>query len=64
MNDVIRNKAQIENPETLIRPYHEREWFEWTGTYRTVNQMRGFCLKPLKEIGNQAYTVYFPVIKK
>lgn len=56
--------GDIEHPETMIQPYHEREWYEWTNLYRTVNQMRGFYFKPLKEIGNQTYTVYFPVIKK
>lgn len=53
--------GNIDKPETMIQPYHEREWYEWTGLYKTVNQMRGFYFKPLKEIGNQTYTVYFPV---
>lgn len=56
--------GDIEHPETMIRPHHERQWSEWTGMYKTVNQMRGFYLKPLKDIGNQDYTVYFPVMKK
>lgn len=56
--------GDIEKPETIIKPYHERQWSEWTSMYRTVNQMRGFYLKPLKDIGNQEYTVYFPVVNK
>lgn len=53
--------GDIHNPNTLIRPHHERQWSEWTSMYRTVNQLWGFYLKPLKDIGNQEYTVYFPV---
>lgn len=52
-----------QDPSTMIAPHHEREWSNWTSLYRTANQMRGFYFKPLKEIGNQAYTVYFPVRK-
>lgn len=50
-------------PETLIKPSHERQWVEWMPGYRTVNQQFGFYLKPLKNIGREFYTVYFPVRK-
>ena len=56
--------GDIGHPESMISPCHEREWSNWTGLYRTNRQMRGFYLKPLKEIGNQDYTVYFPVVSK
>lgn len=56
--------GDINHPETMIKPYHERQWSEWTATYKTTKQMRGFYFKPLKDIGNQDYTVYFPVINK
>lgn len=56
--------GDIGNPYSLICPHHERQWSEWTSMYKTVNQMRGFYFKPLKDIGNQDYTVYFPVISK
>lgn len=55
--------GDVGRPETLIRRHHERQWSTWTSMYRTVNQERGFYLKPLKDIGNQTYTVYFPVEK-
>ncbi|MGN1377311.1 MAG: beta-L-arabinofuranosidase domain-containing protein [Dorea sp.] len=54
-------RGDIAHPETMIRPHHERQWSSWTSQYKTVNQERGFYLKPLKDIGNQSYTVYFPV---
>ncbi len=56
--------GDIGHPETMIKPHHERQWSEWTSMYRTVNQMRGFYFKPIKDIGNQEYTVYFPVEKR
>lgn len=52
------------HPETMIRPHHERQWAFWTSQYKTAGQQRGFYLKPIKDIGNQAYTVYFPVEKR
>lgn len=48
-------------PETMLAPHHEREWNYWRGDYKTVGQMNGFYFKPLKEIGREPYTVYFPV---
>lgn len=56
--------GKLDDPSTMIAPYHEREWGNWTSSYKTVNQMRGFYFKPLKDIGNQDYTVYFPVKEK
>ena len=53
--------GDIDHPETMIKCCHERQWSQWISMYRTINQPRGFYLKPLKDIGNQEYTVYFPV---
>ncbi|MBQ7840301.1 MAG: glycoside hydrolase family 127 protein [Lachnospiraceae bacterium] len=56
--------GDISHPETMIRPHHIRQWADWTSLYKTVGQMRGFYLKPLKDIGDQEYTVYFPISQK
>lgn len=56
--------GDINHPETMIKPHHERQWSEWVHTYKTTKQIRGFYFKPLKDIGNQEYTVYFPVVNK
>lgn len=53
--------GDINQPETLIKPYHERQWVQWMPAYKTVNQQMGFYLKPIKDIGKEHYTVYFPV---
>lgn len=56
--------GDIEHPETMIKAHHERQWSEWMPTYKTVNQQFGFYLKPIKDIGKETYTVYFPVKKE
>ena len=53
-----------ERPETFIRPHNERVWGNWTRSYKTFDQQNGFYLKPLREIGSESYTVYFPIRKK
>jgi len=50
-----------EHPETILIPDNEREWASWLGGYRTVNQERGLRFKPLYEITDERYTVYFPI---
>ena len=52
-----------ERPETFIRPHNERVWGNWTRSYKTFDQQNGFYLKPLREIGSESYTVYFPIRK-
>lgn len=53
-----------EHPEEFIRPHNERVWGNWTNTYKTFGQQDGFYFKPLWEIGDETYTVYFPVRRK
>lgn len=52
-----------EKPETFIRPHNERVWGSWTKSYKTFGQQNGFYLKPIREIGEERYSVYFPVRK-
>lgn len=49
---------------TMLVPDDEREWRTWKNGWRTVNQPVNFRFKPLNEIGNEVYTVYFPVRKQ
>ncbi|MDR1532243.1 MAG: glycoside hydrolase family 127 protein [Clostridiales bacterium] len=50
-------------PESMLAPSNERVWGNWTKQYKTINQPNGFYFKPLNEIGEETYTVYFPVEK-
>ena len=53
--------GDISDPSTLLVPDDEREWQTWMNGWRTINQPVGWRFKPLYEIGNEVYTVYFPV---
>jgi hypothetical protein len=53
-----------DRPSTLLAPDNEREWDRWLGGYRAVNQQRGLRFKPLHELTDERYTVYFPVRRK
>lgn len=53
--------GDIEHPETMLTVEEEREWCAWNNNFRTVNQPIGLKFKPLYEIGNEVYTVYFQV---
>jgi hypothetical protein len=51
-----------DQPETLLVPDNERQWGQWLGGYRTIGQGRSIRFRPLNEIVDQPYTVYFPVV--
>lgn len=49
------------HPEDILIPEDERAWGSWNKNYRTVNQPIDIKFKPLYDIGDEAYTVYFQV---
>ncbi|MBN1248976.1 MAG: glycoside hydrolase family 127 protein [Anaerolineae bacterium] len=49
---------------TILAPHNEREWGNWLLGYRTINQDRNLLFKPLHEIVDERYTVYFPVRRR
>ncbi len=49
-----------DNASSFLVPDNEREWSRWLSGYRAVGQVRGLRLKPLLEIVDEPYTVYFP----
>jgi DUF1680 family protein len=55
--------GDIDDPSSMLVPDDEREWQTWKNGWRTVDQPVGWRFKPLYEIGNEVYTVYFPVRK-
>jgi DUF1680 family protein len=48
-------------PERLLVSDDEREWGRWKGGYKTRGQDPGIRFMPLREIGYERYSVYFPV---
>lgn len=55
---LIGDKQQ---PATILTPDNERHWGEWLAGYRTIGQPYAIRLKPLYQIIDEPYTVYFPV---
>lgn len=55
--------GDVSDPSSMLVPHHEREWGNWLPNYRTRHQARGLYFKPLYEIADERYTVYFPVRK-
>jgi uncharacterized protein len=55
--------GDVDDPYTLLAPDDERQWQTWKNGWRTIRQNVGWRFKPIYEIGNEAYTVYFPVRK-
>ena len=53
--------CEQENPPSLLVPDCEREWANWLCSYRVQGQEGGLRFKPLCEIVDEPYTVYFPV---
>jgi hypothetical protein len=52
------------DPSTFLTPDNEKEWWRWLGGYRTKGQGQGIRFVPLYEVTDEAYTVYFPVVKE
>jgi DUF1680 family protein len=50
-------------PETILIPDNEREWWFWQGSYRTHGQSENIRFIPLHEVRDEVFTVYFPISK-
>jgi hypothetical protein len=53
--------GDIEQPETILAPVHELEWYQWRQGYRTRAAPHGTRFLPLHEIRDERYTVYFAI---
>jgi hypothetical protein len=51
------------DPAHLLAPDDAREWIVWKPGYRTRGQEHNIRFLPLHAITDEAYTVYFPVVK-
>jgi hypothetical protein len=61
--DGITIHGDAAKPETFLAADNEREWRYWRGDYRTRGQLQNFRLIPLYEVRDEAFTIYFPVMK-
>ena len=46
---------------SLLTPDNERQWTEWLRGYRTVGQASGIRFRPVHEIVDEPYSLYFPI---
>jgi DUF1680 family protein len=53
-----------EAPEGNLVPDGEREWSRWTQGFKTRGQDPGIRFIPLREVGYERYSVYFPVASR
>ncbi|GHF05297.1 beta-L-arabinofuranosidase domain-containing protein [Pseudolysinimonas yzui] len=50
-----------ERASELLVPDNERQWGEWLRGYRTRRQQRSIRFRPVYEITDEAFTMYFPI---
>jgi uncharacterized protein len=51
-------------PERMLVSDDEREWSRWKGSYKTRGQDPGVRFMPLRDVGYERYSVYFPVASR
>lgn len=51
-------------PESLLVPDNERQWGTWLRAWRTRGQAQSVRFKPLFEVTDEPYTVYFPTRRR
>jgi DUF1680 family protein len=54
-------RGDIDRPETVLVEDDERDWTIWKRHYRARGRDGSIRFVPIHEIGNERYTVYFPV---
>ena len=54
-------RVPAERPGSVLAHDGEREWGSWHDTFRTTGQETSVRFVPVREIGYEAYTVYFPI---
>lgn len=50
------------HPAAFLVPDNERQWGQWSDTFRLKGQSRGLRFRPLYDMTDEAYAVYFPTV--
>ncbi len=53
--------GDVSQPASLLAPDNERQWTQWLPGYRTVGQSSSIRFRPLHEIVDEPYSLYFPI---
>jgi DUF1680 family protein len=53
--------GDVSSATSLLTPDNERQWTEWLRGYRTVGQPSAIRFRPVHEIVDEPYSLYFPI---
>jgi DUF1680 family protein len=53
--------GDVSSAASLLTPDNERQWTEWLRGYRTVGQPTTIRFRPVHEIVDEPYSLYFPI---
>lgn len=56
--------ADLKHPETILVPDNERAWGSWLQGWRTTGQPQNVRLKPLYDVVDEPFTIYFPIAQR
>jgi DUF1680 family protein len=59
--EIALQVGDMPNPAWILARDNEREWGNWLHGYRTVGQPEAIRFKPLFEIVDEPFTLYFPL---
>jgi uncharacterized protein len=60
-NDERTLYGRRDDPMTILEPANERQWQQWLPNWKTRGQPVNIHFIPLYRVGNEKYTVYFPI---
>ncbi|SMH42748.1 hypothetical protein SAMN06295885_2046 [Rathayibacter oskolensis] len=55
-------RGEVPTAALLLAPDNERQWTQWLGGYRTVGQPAAIRFRPVHEIVDEPFSLYFPVL--
>ncbi|PPF22145.1 hypothetical protein C5B95_03650 [Rathayibacter sp. AY1A7] len=57
----IALRGRLEDAPALLAPDNERQWTQWLRGYRAVGQPAAVRFRPLHEVVDEPFSLYFPV---
>ncbi|WP_181110263.1 MULTISPECIES: beta-L-arabinofuranosidase domain-containing protein [unclassified Rathayibacter] len=55
-------RGSLDDAASLLAPDNERQWTQWLRGYRTIGQSASIRFRPVHEIGDERFSVYFPIL--
>lgn len=57
----VQLRGEVQSASSLLAPDNERQWTQWLRGYRTVGQPSSIRFRPVHEIVDEPFSLYFPV---